>query len=141
MSQPKDRHYWTQLRAALTAGQWSSTTPAKAPNGTPLSWSELFRKFNKHCKGFRDVVEIASQTQALALQLAACSTDGDEDGVGHCENFPIELGSESQVVPERLEEASAGYEVLKKLESSNFDVRNLRKVEELRVEWLSSLDP
>ena len=56
----KDKHYWSQLRGALTAGQWSSNFPAKAPNGSALTWSELFRKFNKHCHGFRDITEVAS---------------------------------------------------------------------------------
>jgi hypothetical protein len=55
MALAKDRHYWIQLRLALTAGQWSSPTPAKTPKGIALSWSELFRKFNKHVKGCRNL--------------------------------------------------------------------------------------
>lgn len=50
MADDKEKHYLSQLQAALTAGHWESTSPAKTPNGYPLSWSELFRKFKKHSK-------------------------------------------------------------------------------------------
>ncbi|KAJ7641510.1 hypothetical protein FB45DRAFT_825779 [Roridomyces roridus] len=116
----KDKYYWSQLRAALTAGEWAAQFPAKAPNGTALSWSELFRKFNKHCSGYRDVAEVASQTHALALLLAANSKDQDIDSA----EFPLELTNECMLPEERLAEATQGYEVLKKLESSNFDTLN-----------------
>lgn len=122
MSHQKDKHYWTQLRSALAAGQWSAQYPAKAPNGIALSWSELFRKFNKHCRGFNDVSEVASQTQALALLLAANSKDEDQDNAVEGTQYPLDLGHECMLPEERLDEASAGYEVLKRLESSNFDV-------------------
>src|SRR5260370_21435770 len=74
----KERHYWTQLRAALTAGQWCSPSPAKSTKGDFLSWPELFRKFNKHCVGYKDVAEVASQTHALAKILLETHSD-DED--------------------------------------------------------------
>ena len=122
MSNPKERHYWTQLRAALTAGQWSSPHPAKAPNGVPLPWSELFRKFNKHCKGYSDVVEVASQTHALSLLLSANTRNEDQDEPVKPEEYPLDLGNECILPEERMEEARQGYEALKKLESSNFDV-------------------
>ncbi|EEB95339.1 hypothetical protein MPER_05703, partial [Moniliophthora perniciosa FA553] len=124
MSNVKDRHYWTQLRAALTAGQWSSSFPAKAPNGTALPWSELFRKFNKHCKGFSDVAEVASQTHALSLLLSANSRNEDQDQPVKPHEYPLELGEECVLPEERVEEAKVGYETLKKLESSNFDTLN-----------------
>ncbi|KAF8152244.1 hypothetical protein B0H34DRAFT_724464 [Crassisporium funariophilum] len=120
MSNPKERHYWAQLRAALTAGQWKSPVPAKTPNGTPLTWSELFRKFNKHCRGYQDVAEVASQTHALALLLSAESPNEDEDN----DDFgkpPLDLGRECLLPEERIEDATVGYEVLKSLESSNYD--------------------
>ncbi|ESK91333.1 hypothetical protein Moror_2796 [Moniliophthora roreri MCA 2997] len=124
MSNVKERHYWTQLRTALTAGQWSSLFPAKAPNGTALSWSELFRKFNKHCKGFSDVAEVASQTHALSLLLSANSRNEDQDQPVKPHEYPLELGEECVLPEERVEEAKAGYETLKRLESSNFDTLN-----------------
>ncbi|KAJ3986517.1 hypothetical protein F5890DRAFT_984310 [Lentinula detonsa] len=120
----KDRHYWTQLRTTLTAGHWTSSSPAKAFNGAPLSWSELFRKFNKHCKGYADVAEVASQNQALALLLIANSKDEDLDEPVRPEEYPLELGDECILAPERMEEARSGYDVLKKIESSNFDTLN-----------------
>ncbi|KAJ7854317.1 hypothetical protein B0H14DRAFT_2756738 [Mycena olivaceomarginata] len=120
----KDKYYWSQLRGALTAGQWSAQFPAKAPNGTALSWSELFRKFNKHCIGYSDVAEVASQTHALALLLAANSKDQDGDSPPQTGEFPLELGDESVLPQERKAEAKGGYETLKKLESSNFDTLN-----------------
>jgi|SRR5882762_5228674 hypothetical protein len=123
MTQAKDRHYWAQLRAALTAGHWSSPTPAKTPNGIALSWSELFRKFNKHVKGFRDVTHVASQTQALALLLGAKSRC--EDLTNDESNGSLALGDECMLSEERVPEASEGLEALMKLEASQLDVRRL----------------
>ncbi|KAF7329082.1 hypothetical protein MKEN_00168700 [Mycena kentingensis (nom. inval.)] len=124
MSTTKDKHYWGQLRAALTAGQWAAPYPAKAPNGAALSWSELFRKFNKHCSGYRDIVEVASQTQALALLLAANSKDQDRDDPPEDATYALELGGDSMLPEERVPEATAAYEALKKIESSNFESLN-----------------
>lgn len=129
MSNPKERHYWSQLRTALTAGQWGSSFPAKAPNGAPIPWSELFRKFNKHCKGFRDVAEVASQTQILGTLLA---TDiEDEDVIGNTVRPPLFVENESILLEERTEGALAGYELLKGLESSN--VRRFSMTRVLRL--------
>jgi hypothetical protein len=121
MAHGKDKHYWSQLRAVLTAGQWSSPCPAKTPKGVTLSWSELLRKFNKHAKGFTDVAEVASQTQALSILLGADATENvqkDDESDGQ-----LALGGECLLPEERFEEASAGLEVLMKLKASNFDVR------------------
>ncbi|KAJ6524440.1 hypothetical protein DFH09DRAFT_1372181 [Mycena vulgaris] len=121
----KDKYYWTQLRAALTAGQWAAQFPAKTPNGTALSWSELFRKFNKHCTGYKDVAEVASQTHALALLLAANSMDQDiDDSDKKTGDFSLDLGDACMLPEERVAEATACYDALKKLESSNFDTLN-----------------
>ncbi|KAF7290669.1 hypothetical protein MIND_01307200 [Mycena indigotica] len=120
----KDKHYWNQLRAALTAGQWAAQYPAKAPNGTLLSWSELFRKFNKHCGANRDITEVASQTQALSLLLAANSKDQDRDDSPPDGRYALELGGECLLAEERIQEAKVAYDVLKKIESSNFDTLN-----------------
>ena len=125
MTSVKDRHYWSQLRAALTGGQWLAQYPAKTPHDAPLSWSELLRKFNKHCKGFKDVAEVASQTQGLALLLSASSLNEDEDRESDVEIFQLQLNGECILPPERVEEATSGYETLKNLETSNFDVRSL----------------
>lgn len=122
MSIAKEKHYWSQLRSALTAGQWLAQFPAKDPRGSQLSWSELFRKFNKHCKGFNDVSELASQNYGLALLLASNSLNEDED-YASVRDFSVELGDESVLPPERIEEAVEGYETLKKLQSANSDVR------------------
>lgn len=121
MAHAKDKHYWAQLRAALTAGQWSSLSPAKTPNGSPLSWFHLFRKFNKHCKGFHDVAEVASQTQALCMWLGANATDVNQLGIEH--DNEIVLVDECMLPPERIEEARASHEILKELDNKNFDVR------------------
>ncbi|KAJ3560060.1 hypothetical protein NP233_g11081 [Leucocoprinus birnbaumii] len=117
MSNPKERHYWSQLRAALTAGQWRSSFPAKAPNATPLPWSELFRKFNKHCVGFQDVSEIALQTRVLG-SLLATDTD-DEDVIGNSVQPPLDIGIECTLSSERIEELQANYESLKSAKESN----------------------
>ena len=125
MAHSKDRHYWSQLRIALTAGSWGSPHPAKAANGVPITWTDLLRKFNKHCHGFTDVAEIANQTQALALLVAGGPTDRELDGIGyHHEAFLI-LGTESVVADEHAVEAEVGYKVLRGLEAenTNSDVR------------------
>lgn len=119
MTQTKDKHYWTQLRSALTSGAWGSSAPAKAYNGTPTSWPELFRKFNKHNHGFTEVVEIASQTQALALQIAGGTADTDLDGEARRRSGPLALDEECIVDEGRRDEARAGFETLKKLESGS----------------------
>lgn len=121
MAHGKDRHYWTQLRAALTAGAWASSAPAKTHNGFFLSWSELLRKFNKHCAGFQDVAEIASQTQALSIWLSANAAD--EDQLGSEPDGQLRLASECMLLPERVQEAAAGYDALKQLKSTRSDVR------------------
>ncbi|KAI8995256.1 hypothetical protein BD414DRAFT_506072 [Trametes punicea] len=77
MAQGKPAHYWRQLRAALTAGQWDARFPAKDIHGRGVSWSDLLRKFNKHCHGHQDVAELASQIQALSLLLSANAADLD----------------------------------------------------------------
>lgn len=125
MAQTKDKHYWTQLRSALTSGAWGSSSPAKAYNGSATSWPELFRKFNKHNHGFTEVAEIASQTQALALQLAGGTSDAELDGDARPQNGPLALGEECIVDAGRREEAKSGYDALKKLEegSPKSDVR------------------
>jgi len=120
MAHAKDKHYWAQLRAALTAGHWSSPSPAKAPNASPLSWFHLLRKFNKHCKGFQDVAEVVSQTQALCMWLGADAVDLDQ--LGTEDNDDIVLADECILPLERIEEGKGGYEILKKLNSNNFDV-------------------
>lgn len=120
MAHAKDKYYWAQLRAALTAGQWSSPSPGTAQNGSPLSWFHILRKFNKHCKGFQDVAEVASQTQALFLLLGADTQNVDQLGLENDDE--LVLGDECLLPPERIEEARGGYETLKSLDSKNFDV-------------------
>lgn len=115
MSTPKERHYWSQLRSALTAGHWETPFPAKAVNGTSLSWPELFRKFNKHCRGYEDVAEVGRQVQALALLVQA--KEGVEDG----ERGRLVVDGECLVLEEHREETKAGYEILQSLQSSKFD--------------------
>ena len=120
MSHAKDRHYWIQLRSTVTAGSWDASFPAKAPNGTPLSWSELLRKFNKHCSGYTDVAELVSQTQALSLLLAANVKHLDSDE-GRPPN-DLTLGSECVLPEERIEEGVSGYSVLQNLKSAKTEV-------------------
>lgn len=131
MSTPKERHYWSQLRSALTAGQWETSHPAKALNGTSLSWPELFRKFNKHCRGYGDVAEVVRQVQALGLLMwakesseAARGKQTGQDAGGDNEEGKrgqLALDGECFVPAEHREEAKAGYDILQSLQSSNFD--------------------
>ena len=134
MAQTKDKHYWTQLRAALTGGFWGSSTPAKNFKGSPITWTELLRKFDKHCHGYTDVSQIANRTQGLALHIAGTHTEGELDGDDKSGEDSLALGTESVVVGEYADEARVGFEVLKNLESeySNSDVR-------LQLSFLHSL--
>ncbi|KAI9457599.1 hypothetical protein BJY52DRAFT_1204514 [Lactarius psammicola] len=126
MAQTKDRHYWSQLRIALTAGSWGSPQPAKAAKGVPISWTDLLRKFNKHCHGYTDVAEIANQTQALALLVAGGPSDRELDSIGyHHEDFLI-LGTESVVADEHAVEAEVGYNILRGLEAENTNSDSLK---------------
>ncbi|GJE95955.1 tetratricopeptide repeat protein [Phanerochaete sordida] len=119
MATGKDRHYWTQLLATLTAGNWDVALPGKAPNGTLLPWSELLRKFNKHCHGYADVAELASQTQALALVLESGAgehnVESKESGFQNRFSDALDLDDECVLPEERREEAGAGYTALKGL--------------------------
>ncbi|PPR04627.1 hypothetical protein CVT26_015006 [Gymnopilus dilepis] len=135
MSSPKERHYWSQLRAAITAGQWRSEFPVKAYNGSALSWSELFRKFKKHCRGFEDVAVVAEQTRLLALLLGSKYKDDDENSEVEDTSAPnseggssrkgrlgkVDLEEECVLLPERVEEAKVGYDTIQSLQSSRFD--------------------
>jgi len=125
MAQTKDKYYWSQLRAALTGGSWGSSTPAKNFKGYPISWTELLRKFNKHCHGYIEVSEVANRTQALALLVAGIPADSELDGDEKSGEDSLALGTESVVVGEHADEARAGFEALKDLESehANSDVR------------------
>ena len=125
MAQTKGKHYWSELRSALTAGLWGSSAPAKAHNGSAISWSELLRKFNKHCQGYKEVSEIALQTRALALRLAGDSSDMKLDGDASSSR-PLDLDSECMLSKIGMEEVKAGLDVLKQLdaESPNSDVRS-----------------
>ncbi|PCH34790.1 hypothetical protein WOLCODRAFT_139578 [Wolfiporia cocos MD-104 SS10] len=121
MANAKDKHYWKQLRETLTAGRWDHSFPAKTPNGAPLSWSELIRKFNKHCIGQTSVSELASQLQALSLLISANSSDRSLDANEISSHGPLALGQECILPEERMEEALAGYNALKKQQTSNSD--------------------
>ncbi|TFK98375.1 hypothetical protein BDV98DRAFT_606935 [Pterulicium gracile] len=125
MAHPKDQHYWAQLRSTLTTGQWSSLSPAKTPHASPLSWSELLRKFNKHCRGFSDISQVVTHTRTLALLLRANSKDDDQDDVSAEEEWPLSLGSTCKLAEERKEEARVAYDALIKLNCNHHDTRNM----------------
>jgi hypothetical protein len=118
---PKKRHYWAQLRTALTAGQWRTRFPAKTPSGAPLSWSELFRKFNKHCQGAQDVANVASHTYTLALSISEDSLNEDEDDGASI----LAIDTECLISQGRVKKIEAGYEELQSLQSSNLDVSTI----------------
>ena len=121
MAQVKPQHYWRQLREVLTAGKWDARMPAKDYSGRPVSWSDLLRKFHKHCPGHPDVAELASQTQALSLLLSA-NEDGLDGNACDAEGVLV-LGEECMLAEERIQEGLAGYNTLKQLDASRSDVR------------------
>ncbi|KAI0258551.1 hypothetical protein BC834DRAFT_975040 [Gloeopeniophorella convolvens] len=126
MAHSKDKHYWTQLRIATTGGAWGAPYPAKAFNNTPISWSELLRKFNKHCHGFSEVAEVTSQTQALSLLVAVGTTDSELDSDRRPGEEPLALGTECLVAEEHADEALTGFDVLKKLELEHTNSDSLK---------------
>jgi hypothetical protein len=68
--EPKGDHYNTQLTHALLKGNWADATAGTAPNGTALSWSELFRKWGKHTGGSESIlVALRSFTSKLGHPL------------------------------------------------------------------------
>lgn len=122
-SNPKDRHYWTQLRRALAEGNWTGSNPACTPNRNPISWPELFRKFNKHCKGFQDVVEIAAQTQVLGSLLGAYNSDEELDTTKEGPIYPLDSVDDCLVESGRKDDAKKGYEALQQIQVAKLDVR------------------
>lgn len=58
--EPKGDHYNSQLTHALLKGNWADATAGSAPNGTALSWSELFRKWSKHTGGSKFILSSSS---------------------------------------------------------------------------------
>ncbi|KAF8265291.1 hypothetical protein EI94DRAFT_1702610 [Lactarius quietus] len=126
MAQTKDKHYWSQLRIALTAGSWGSPNPARAFKGGPITWTDLLRKFKKHCHGYGDVSEIANQTQALALLVAGGPTDYELDGISYHHEEHLILGTESVVADEHAVEAEVGYKILRGLEAENTNSDSLK---------------
>ena len=125
MANPKGQHYWRQLRETLTAGKWGDPSPAKTPSGGPLSWPELLRKFKKHCPEHSHAAELALQTQSLSLLLSGKASGADLDGNEVSSSNQLALGQECMLQEERLEEAAAGYNALKGLETANSDVRSI----------------
>lgn len=117
MALTKDKHYWTQLRAAITAGQWHSDVPGKDQKGYPLNWANLLRKFNKHCPGENEFAEVVSQTHHLHLQLAAGQQKPTIDGSQPSPTSPLDLDDETILAEERQQEGRAGYDVLSAIPS------------------------
>ena len=117
MALTKDKHYWTQLRTAITAGQWDSDLPGKDTKGVTLNWANLLRKFNKHCPGHNEFAEVVSQTQYLYLQLSAGQQKPTEDGFQCLQTSPFDLDDEIILPQERQQEGQVGYDVLKAIPS------------------------
>jgi len=117
MALTKDKHYWTQLRTVITAGQWGSDVPGKDLNGKTLNWANLLRKFNKHCPGQNEFAEVVSQTHHLHLQLAAGQQKSAIDGSRRSLASPLDLGDEVILPEERQQEGQAGYDVLNAISS------------------------
>lgn len=112
MALTKDKHYWTQLRTAITAGQWDSDLPGKDSKGKPLNWANLLRKFNKHCPGQNEFVEVVSQTHHLFLQLAAGQQKSAIRVPQLSQTSLLDLGDDAILPAERQQEGRAGYDVL-----------------------------
>ena len=112
MALTKDKHYWTQLRTATTAGQWDSDFPGKDRKGNTLNWANLLRKFNKHCPGQNEFAEVISQTHHLYLQLAAGQQKSATDSSQRSQASPLDLCDNTILPEERQQEGLVGYDGL-----------------------------
>ena len=117
MALSRDKHYWTQLRTAITAGQWSSDSLGKDSKGKTMNWENLLRKFKKHCPGQNEFAEVVSQTQHLHLQLSAGQQKSAIDGSQRSLASPLDLGDEAILPEERQQEGQVGYDVLSAIPS------------------------
>ena len=125
MALTKDKHYWTQLRTVITAGQWDSDVLGKDLKGFTLNWANLLRKFNKHCPGQNEFAEVISQTHHLYLQLAAGQRKSTVYSSQPSLTSPLDLGNGTILPEERQREGQAGYDVLKAIPSPS-EVRPTR---------------
>lgn len=117
MALTKDKHYWTQLRTATTAGRWDSDFPGKDTKGNTLNWANLLRKFNKHCSGKNEFAEVVSQTHHLYLQLAAGQQKSVIDGSQLSQAGSLDLGDDTTLPEERQKEGQTGYDALNAIPS------------------------
>jgi len=117
MALTKDKHYWTQLRTVITAGQWGSDSPGRDPKGKALNWADLLRKFNKHCPGHNEFAEVVSQTHHLHLQLAASQQKSAIGGSKRIQTSPLGLCDDTILPEERQQEGQVGYDVLNAIPS------------------------
>ena len=117
MALTRDKHYWTQLRTAITAGQWDSDLPGKDPKGYTLNWANLLRKFNKHCPGQNEFAEVVSQTHYLYLQLAAGQQKSAIDSSQRSQTNPLDFDDDAILPEERQQEGRVGYDALRAIPS------------------------
>ncbi|KAG8875781.1 hypothetical protein FRB97_004721 [Tulasnella sp. 331] len=118
LANPKGAHYEHEVQAALCRGAWADSSPSATPKGVPVSWDELLRKYRKHCQA-TDLSEVASQTQAISLLVAASHASGSLSPASldsDCANQEDIFSSrgECSVSEERIGEAKAA---LKSLDS------------------------
>ncbi|KAG9033151.1 hypothetical protein FRB95_000493 [Tulasnella sp. JGI-2019a] len=116
---PKGAHYEHELQAALCRGAWADSTPSTTPKAVAIPWDELLRKYRKHCHA-TDLAEVASQTQAISLLIAASNTSGslsstvlDLDSV--TQEDVLASRGECTVLAERIAEARAALTALSNL--------------------------
>ncbi|KIY66738.1 hypothetical protein CYLTODRAFT_423141 [Cylindrobasidium torrendii FP15055 ss-10] len=108
----KSAHYFLQLQLARTAGDFSADIafPARDVHNNTLSWSELFRKVDKHCIGeeWKDLREVVSAVRKLAVAIEGSK---DNESLG---TYKIDVGR-SQLVrgDERVGDIRSTYEGLK----------------------------
>lgn len=135
MAQPwtyKSTHYQSQLLQSLASGPWLAPNPGRTPSGSrELAWSELVRKWGKHCGNSavgqegEVLAEIAKGTQVLGSALASISPSTSASQSNHL-HWKLQLEDEC-IVPDsspRYAEVSSAYEKLKGIKSSS-DVRTI----------------
>ncbi|KIY62652.1 hypothetical protein CYLTODRAFT_426757 [Cylindrobasidium torrendii FP15055 ss-10] len=119
----KPAHYLLQVQLVLTSGTFTDENafPAKDAKGYPISWTELLRKFDKHCTGehYAGIGLVARSVWQLSRAIAASEGDGPTEGEQET-LYKLDPGATCILHGEkRKEQAREAYESIKKLPKSD----------------------
>ncbi|KAF7986875.1 hypothetical protein HWV62_12618 [Athelia sp. TMB] len=123
IAKDKLSHYTHALHNALLSGQYDTPSPSAAvtPNGAPLEWAELLRKFTKHTQR-AGTAGVARNTRELGMLIP----DDTPSVTGKGGEGELALGRECVLADLGRTEADAGYAQLQALDAGDAnDSRNM----------------